>query len=614
MRVVCALLLSLPLLVVGETARADQPFTLGPGLRPYLHTDRQGRTLVDVCPERTPHGRRCFAQRVLRPGMPIPVPFGGGGSCSSPPSSGGATPPKGALTPAQILSHYNIPSAASAGGAIVALVDLPSVNAMSDVNAYRMQFSIPPLPACPVNGSGVPTPGGTPCFARVGTDGTVNSVTTADCPGWAGETALDMDMVSAACPDCSIVVVEAVDAFGTDLDEMDPIAATVLGAPAVSNSWGAPETGADDQSFYESPGILTVAASGDSAYLNEDMGGKAPSFPASSPYVLAVGGTSLYPDGQEVVWDDDAEFGGGGATTSGCSTEFPMPSYQSGSGFSFGSCTMRAAVDVSAAAEFLDGTGGGIAVYDADDGGWNSFVGTSASSPLVAAILVRLGLASQDNHSLFYQNGGAFNDVTTGNDDPRGICGGTVMCTAGVRWDGPTGLGTPNGTLLLALAGGTLEPEPDAGPPACTSNAQCANPTPACSPSGTCVGCANDSDCAGNAEGSACASSGSCVPCTKNADCPASAPECNTFSNTCYALPDAGMDAVVPPADAGREDAGTRGPKDAGARTPARAEPKSSGGCDCRTSPEKSFDGEGALLVVAVGLLAYGSRRAARQR
>jgi MYXO-CTERM domain-containing protein len=464
-------LLLVPLVIFAEgTARADAPdVSFGPGLRPFVHTDRLGRTLVDVCPERSSGGRRCFSQRVLSQGEPVPVPASGGSSCTAMGmcTSGCDTPPNGALAPTDILTAYDIPSTASAGGAIVAVVDLPSVNAMTDVNTYRTQFGIPTLPACPVNASGVPTPGGIPCFARVGTDGTVNTVSTTDCPGWAGETALDVEMISAACPDCSIVVMEAASAYGTSLDQMDPLAASMVLASAVSNSWGAPETGSDDDTFYESPGILTLAASGDDGYLMEDVDADAPGFPASSPYVLAVGGTTLQKTGSvysESVWDDDAFHAGAGSTSSGCSLEFPMPSYQSASGFDFGPCKLRASVDVSAAAEFYGDGGAGIAAYVTDAGGWGTYVGTSAASPMVAAILVRLGLAGKDNHTLFYQNGGAFNDITSGNDDSVGICGGTVMCTAGKEWDGPTGLGSPNGMRLLALAGGTLEPEPDAGP------------------------------------------------------------------------------------------------------------------------------------------------------
>jgi MYXO-CTERM domain-containing protein len=458
------------LLLVDGPARADGPSSPVRGLRPAIHVDRRGNTLVDVCPERTVGGRRCFAQRIVRPDAPIPLrPFsGGGGQCTAMGGGGGSGPPPGTMAPKDVIARYNLPASAHANGAIVALVELPSVYALTDVNSYRAAYGIPALAACPTNGGGYPTPAGTACFARVGEDGSVNSVSSTDCPGWSGETGLDMAMVSAACPDCSIVLVEA--NGEEDLPAMNAVAASSLGAAAVSNSWGAPEfMGIEsDESAYSSTNILTLAASGDEGYLNEDEGAGAPNYPASSPHVLSVGGTTLEVLGagtyNEVVWDDDGTLGGGGAGGSGCSGVFATPTWQSGSGFSFGPCTMRASVDVSAAAEFYpEGEGGGIAAYDQDDGGWNSVVGTSAASPMMAAIMVRLGLAGKDNHQLLYSNINAFNDVISGNNDARGMCGGTVMCTAGKGYDGPSGLGTPNGVALLAITGAT--PPPDGGTP-----------------------------------------------------------------------------------------------------------------------------------------------------
>ena len=459
-------------LAVGTAHAADSP---SPHLRPARHLDRFGRVLEDVCPERTPRQRRCFAHRILggnaslvQPAAPPGFGFGDP-NCISMGGGGGGGPPPGSMAPKDVLAAYQIPASAAANGKIVALVELPSVHGMADVNAYRKQFGIPELPACPVNGSGVPTPGTTACFARVGEDGTVHSVSSTDCAGWSGETGLDMDMVSAACPDCSIVLAEASGADG--LDKMNAVAAKVLGAAAASNSWGGPESGMDDGSPYDNPAILTLAASGDSGFDDEGDsfgGGGGANFPASSPYVVAVGGTTLKVSGgqySEVAWNDGSGqigfFGGAGAAGgSGCSREFPRPAWQMASGFDFGSCTMRASVDLSAAAQFAPSArGGGIAAYDADGGGWNAVEGTSAATPLTAAIMVRLGLAGKDDHELFYNNASDFNDVTSGSNDNNGLCQG-VMCTSGKGWDGPTGLGTPNATQLAQLVVGSL---PDAG-------------------------------------------------------------------------------------------------------------------------------------------------------
>jgi hypothetical protein len=458
----------------------------GRPLRPRMHVDRYGRVLEDVCPEQSPGQRRCYAQRVVPPGTrPARVRPARGGTSSDPNcqsqggGGGGFFPPGGTMTPTDVIAAYNIPANTSGKGKIIALVELPSTNALSDVNAYRQAFNIPQLAACPTDSKGVPTPNGTPCFARVGEDGTVNSVGTDDCPGWSGETGLDMDMVSAACPDCSIVLVEATTT--DDLSQMNKVAATVLKPAAVSNSWGGAENGPgqDDESPFNNPTTLTFVASGDSGYMDEDDNNgqiAGSDFPSSSPYVVAVGGTTLMGGGgggySEVVWNDDAQQSGAGAGGSGCSGEFAMPSYQSASGFSFGSCAMRASVDLAAAAEFNPpgggggggggfGNSGGIAAYDADDQGWNSVVGTSAACPLVAAIMTRVGLAGKDNHELFYKHIDAFHDVTDGTNDNDGLCS-DVMCNAGAGWDGPSGLGTPDATKLAALASASSA-SPDAG-------------------------------------------------------------------------------------------------------------------------------------------------------
>src|SRR5262249_34532332 len=130
----------------------------------------------------------------------------------------------------------------------------------------------------------------------------------------------------------------------------------------------------------------------------------------------------------EVVWD---------GTTSGCSKEFAKPAFQSA--INMGSCNARANADVSAVAT-------NVSVYL---GGWHRFAGTSCSSPLVAALFTRIAVADRDN-AFFYANGSAFYDVTSGDNDPSGVCN-DVMCKAGPGWDAPTGWGTPNATALAAV-------------------------------------------------------------------------------------------------------------------------------------------------------------------
>jgi hypothetical protein len=151
-----------------------------------------------------------------------------------------------------------------------------------------------------------------------------------------------------------------------------------------------------------------------------------------------------------VVWADRT-----GSTGSGCSTEFPMPDFQTRFGPGrFGKCTKRASVDLSAASNFAGTGGGGIATFESHYQ-WVPMVGTSASAPLVAAILTRVGVAAEVANDLgfVYMNMAAFNDVTSGSDDPQSLCPkADVMCTAGPGWDGPTGVGTPNAARLATLA------------------------------------------------------------------------------------------------------------------------------------------------------------------
>jgi hypothetical protein len=363
------------------------------------------------------------------------------------------------MAPSDIVAAYQIPAASSAAGQIVAVIDMPDSNAYADLSTYRKAFGIPALPQCP---SGLPD-GKTPCFAIVDENGKPADPSL-DCTASDPETALDTAMVSAACPDCSILVVEMTGA----MNEQGPMpqdfvtttaTAARLGAVATSISFGGPEQGSDPTGF-TTPGHLVLAASGDYGYLLEGEsfgGGRTPSYPASAPDVLSVGGTLLQKGAgaySEVVWNDR-----GGATGSGCSTEFAMPAFQTQLGASqFGSCTKRASVDLSAAANFSPGQnsqGGGIASYDSNNHWW-AMVGTSAASPLVAAILTRVGVAAKIANDLgwVYANGAAFHDITSGTDDRASICqSGDVMCTAGPGWDGPTGMGTPNATELAGLAG-----------------------------------------------------------------------------------------------------------------------------------------------------------------
>jgi subtilase family serine protease len=257
---------------------------------------------------------------------------------------------------------------------------------------------------------------------------------------WTGEAALDLDMVSAACPSCNILLIEADDDQGSGLYIANNAAAQ-LGATVISNSWGEnqddPSGPQLDAQYFSHPGASIFFASGDSAYGAQ--------YPATSEYVTAVGGTELRLDSanprgwSESVWygvDHGKPYG----ASSGCSQSVAQPPFQAKINTG---CSGRAESDLSAVAANL-------AVYDNDNGngGWIRVDGTSAATPLVAAIFALTGHAGADN-SFSYANAGAFNDVTSGKN---GTCSAPQLCTAGPGWDGPTGNGTPNGDAMLAIS------------------------------------------------------------------------------------------------------------------------------------------------------------------
>ncbi|HEY1814202.1 MAG TPA: S53 family peptidase [Kofleriaceae bacterium] len=314
--------------------------------------------------------------------------------------------------------------------ATVAIVDAYGYSALeSDLATYRQMYN---LPACGTSDG---------CLKIVDQNGGNNLP--ADNSDWIGETSLDVDMVSAGCPSCKILVVQATDDSSDGLFVAVKTAAS-MGATVISNSWGYDESDLDEafqvtvaqaEPYMDHPGIAVFVATGDDGYNDGGMG---PDYPGTSAYSIGVGGTSLSKTTSgSRAWSEKAWSDGGAA----CSLSITMPSWQS----STSSCTMRMTSDVSAVGD----PNTGVAVYDSDDGGWEVVGGTSAASPLTASIFA---LTNNGNRTaqFAYQNAAAFNDVTSGKD---GTCG-AKLCTAGSGWDGPTGIGTPNGTALAALGGG----------------------------------------------------------------------------------------------------------------------------------------------------------------
>jgi subtilase family serine protease len=304
---------------------------------------------------------------------------------------------------------------------VIAIVDAYGYpNAESDLGVYRKQFG---LPACTTaNG----------CFAKVNQSGQRSNYPATNI-GWDQEQALDLDMASAMCPNCKILLVEASSATFANLAAAENEAAK-LGAHAISNSYGGSESGSSSsEPAYNHPGIAITVSTGDSGF------GAGPQFPATSPHVTAVGGTTLKTASNARGWTETAWADGG----SGCSTVYAKPAWQTDT-----LCTMRMEADVSAVAD----PNTPVAVYGPVSfgffslgSGWEEFGGTSVASPLVAGIYgVNAGSVNYGQNP--YQDTSALNDVTSGSN---GSCSGTYFCTAGPGYDGPTGLGTPNGVTAF---------------------------------------------------------------------------------------------------------------------------------------------------------------------
>jgi hypothetical protein len=349
-----------------------------------------------VCGDVAPGSARCYAR--------VRTTAAGDVQALSTPSGFG---------PAALQSAYLAPTGGA--GQTVAIVDAyDDPYAESELATYRSQFGLPPCTTA--NG----------CFKKVNQNGATSPLPTAD-PDWSVEIALDLAMVSAICPSCNILLVEASSASWSDLGTAENGAAA-LGPSAISNSWGGSESSSAttyDTQYFNHPGILITVSSGDYGYGVE--------YPSSSKYVLGVGGTSLVTSTSSRGWAESVWDGAG----SGCSAYIDKPSLQTDPG-----CSKRTVADVSAVAD----PNTGVAVYSTYEGGWLIVGGTSASSPIVAAIFTAAGKTAIGS-TFPYTHTSAFYDVTTGSN---GSCSPAYLCTAQAGYDGPTGWGTPNGQLIAA--------------------------------------------------------------------------------------------------------------------------------------------------------------------
>lgn len=353
-----------------------------------------------------------------------------------------ANEPASGWTPDQIEAAYGIADAArTAGrGSTVAIVDaFKDTQLDHDLAAYRHRYGLPPCRS---------KDGCLTILNQFGKRSPLPRTSAADHweyfhrsfrASWATEQSLDVEIVSVACPLCKIVVVQANSLRPADLLRAEDAAAAVPGVKAVSNSWGSPEVSGEAQeaSHFSHRGVAFVASVGDS--------GHGAQFPAALSGVIAVGGTELALNNgtySETVWNNDA-----GATGGGCAHFVPAPAWQRAAAEGLGNpCPgQRMENDIAAVADDLS-------VYDTADRylplpglglGWIPPIGgTSASAPLIAGMI---GLGANGGTPitpavLYAASSSDFHDVTSGSN---GDC--YFMCTAGPGYDGPTGLGTPNG-------------------------------------------------------------------------------------------------------------------------------------------------------------------------
>jgi hypothetical protein len=401
-----------------------------------------GYSVERVCGTPRPGAASCAAMRLV-PASPM----------SAEPQADPATQPDtspfaGYLTPQDLHAAYALPNeTASSATQTVAVIDaFDDPSAEADLGVYDEQFG---LPACTsANG----------CFRKLNEQGNPSPLPPED-GEWAGEMSIDVQMAHAICQSCHVLLVEADSEGFADLG--DAVNAAVdAGATEISNSYVGPEERAMAGYFaelaassYDHPGVVVTASSGDCGYLNEACAGwaAAANFPADSPDVVAVGGTSLLDKNgawSSRVWDEAG---------SGCSQIFAAPEWQNAvAGFAATGCgSMRSLADVAAVAD----PNTGVDVYDStpegngEPTGWTVFGGTSVSSPIVAAEFALAGGSGGVAYpaATLYQHVGeaaGLYDVLAGSN---GSCGGASACQATVGFDGPTGVGSPLGLGAFAI-------------------------------------------------------------------------------------------------------------------------------------------------------------------
>jgi Subtilase family len=392
------------------------------------------------------------------------------------------TPVEGSLAPSDILGAYGLGSATPPTPQTIALVDAYDAPTIaSDLEVFSARFG---LAACnEANG----------CFRKVNQRGARSPLPPsggAEERGWAQETATDVELAHGICPACRILLVEAESNANSSLYAAELTAAS-LGANEISNSWGGEEPSVDSPAF-DQPGVVITASAGDDGYLDWLSGARssAAEYPASSPHVIAVGGTRLKLNAtsraweRETVWNDGGwrnglpeGFGAGGG---GCSASFAADAWQqSVADWSAVGCGSRRAVaDVSADADPYTG----VAVYDSTEyegsRGWTMIGGTSVAAPIIASAFALAGGSHGAAYpaQTLYENEQAasatLHDVTIGSngecrkrvnaetgearcasEELARSCAGQAICLAGLGYDGPSGVGTLAGIDALLPLG-----------------------------------------------------------------------------------------------------------------------------------------------------------------
>lgn len=346
---------------------------------------------------------------------------------------------------------YKLPSLTAGKDKVVAIVDAFGYkHAAPDLAMYRSAMG---LPACKesdhclriVNQEGKPSP--------LPPQGAGSNA------GWLGEESLDLDMVSAICPHCKIILVQTNDNYTNDL-YAGVKTAERLDAKFISNSWGGGPEGSDDPIFHKAGTVITAAAGDCGGGFSGSCGGGGPQQPCSYTYVVCVGGTKLVRAHNtrgwaEKVWNDfsyDACGGPCGATGSGCSIVIAKPSWQTDHG-----CKKRSEADVSASAAVSSP----VIVYNSELVSSSGpctppqcfwlFGGTSVSTPIIAAVFALAGNpAAETGAEGIWKHHADLYNVTMGDNiyPPLGVkCASLVkyICHARVGFSGPVGWGTPHG-------------------------------------------------------------------------------------------------------------------------------------------------------------------------